>query len=45
MQVAQCKKHKNTMCTNCFGFKKQIVKLNKEAEKAKKKAPKKSSNF
>ncbi|GAA5993605.1 hypothetical protein JCM10908_000139 [Rhodotorula pacifica] len=29
----QCKKHKKTDCTACWGFKKQIVKLTKEGQK------------
>lgn len=29
-----CKKHGNGSCTQCFGWKKQITKLNREAKKA-----------
>ncbi|ORY73074.1 hypothetical protein BCR35DRAFT_307337 [Leucosporidium creatinivorum] len=43
--MPQCKNHKSADCTKCFAFKKQIVKLNKEAEKMKKKQPKSTSNF
>ncbi|KAK4055439.1 hypothetical protein OIO90_003277 [Microbotryomycetes sp. JL221] len=41
----QCKKHKTTMCNNCFSFKKQILKGSREASKAAKKTPKSGSNF
>ncbi|KAK4048098.1 hypothetical protein OIV83_004968 [Microbotryomycetes sp. JL201] len=41
----QCKKHKTTMCSSCFAFKKQILKGAREASKAAKKAPKSGSNF
>jgi len=32
--VYHCKKHSSSTCNNCFGWKKQIVKLQKDAKKA-----------
>ncbi|KAF8317513.1 uncharacterized protein EI90DRAFT_3056712 [Cantharellus anzutake] len=43
--VYQCKKHSNPKCPQCFGWKKQIQKLQKEAKKAGKKNQGSASNF
>ncbi|KAF8601875.1 hypothetical protein BDV93DRAFT_524439 [Ceratobasidium sp. AG-I] len=32
--VIQCKKHANPDCRQCYGWKKQLTKLHKEAKKA-----------
>ncbi|KAF8318643.1 hypothetical protein DL93DRAFT_2054315 [Clavulina sp. PMI_390] len=32
--VYHCKKHSSATCSNCFGWKKQITKLQKDAKKA-----------
>jgi len=42
--VYQCKKHANATCNQCFGWKKQIVKLQKDAKKAGKNS-KKTTNL
>jgi len=36
--VWQCKKHSSTDCSQCFGWKKQITRLQQKAKKAGKKA-------
>ncbi|KAG9074702.1 hypothetical protein FS749_013702, partial [Ceratobasidium sp. UAMH 11750] len=33
--VLQCKKHANPDCKQCYGWKKQLTKLHREAKKAK----------
>ena len=40
-----CTKHKSASCSRCFGFKKQLVKLNKDAVKSSTRAPSKSTNL
>jgi len=44
--IPQCKRHKAADCNSCFGFKKQLTKLNADAKKqAKKGKGQKMSNF
>ncbi|SCZ96723.1 BZ3500_MvSof-1268-A1-R1_Chr4-1g06656 [Microbotryum saponariae] len=43
--IPACKKHKMVECKNCYGFKKQINKLNKDAAKIASKKKGNESNF